>query len=197
MSIGSGPTSEPVRERGRRTRTRILTSAMSLFAREGLASVSVAKIARDSGVFPHQITYYFGSKDGLFVHAAFASLMREALRLEPLGLRQRTPEMFRSAMARGALAMRSVPAAVQAMSISRFRPELQPVAEKHLALFFKRAESYLEMVLDRNGWAIDRTPGVETRTFWSAVLGARLISESGYGGTSSDMDLAGILTVRG
>jgi AcrR family transcriptional regulator len=187
---------EPVREKGRRTRTRILTSAMALFAREGLEAVSVAKIARDAGVFPHQITYYFGSKDGLFVHAALGSLMREALRLEPLGMRQRTPEMFRSAISRAALAMRSVPGAVQAMSISRFRPELHPVAEKHLELFFRRAQSYLETVLEKNGWSIDRTPGVETRTFWSAVLGARLISESGYGGTPSEMDLAGILTVR-
>ncbi|NMO51776.1 TetR family transcriptional regulator [Actinoplanes sp. TBRC 11911] len=187
---------EPVREKGRRTRTHILTSAMALFARDGLEAVSVANIARDAGVFPHQITYYFGSKDGLFVHAALGSLMREALRLEPLGLRQRTPEMFRSAISRAALAMRSVPGAVQAMSISRFRPELHPVAEKHLELFFRRAQSYLEAVLLKNGWSIDRTPGVETRTFWSAVLGARLISESGYGGTPSDMDLAGILTVR-
>lgn len=34
------------------------------------------------------------------------------------------------------------------------------------------------------------------RTFRTTVFGARLVSGSGYGGSPSDVDLAGILTVR-
>jgi hypothetical protein len=52
-------------------------------------------------------------------------------------------------------------------------------------------------VLERHGWALDRPIEVEVRTFWSAVLGARLISESGYGGRPSDIDVAGVLTIHG
>ncbi|MFG2040941.1 TetR/AcrR family transcriptional regulator C-terminal domain-containing protein [Dactylosporangium sp. NPDC048998] len=188
--------SEPARARGRRTRARILECAADLFAAQGHSAVSVAAIARAAQAYPHQITYYFGSKDGLFVHAALSTLLREARRLESVGLRRRTPGAFRTALARTALALPAVPAAIQAMSIARVRPELQPVAQTYLAVLFRQAEHYLVTLLDRRDWAVDRPASVEVRTFWSAVLGARLIFESGYGGRSTDVDLAGLLTVR-
>ena len=187
---------EPLRHRGRRTRTQILEQAAVLFAQRGPTAVSVAQIAAAAGAHPHQITYYFGSKDALFVHAAFLMLLRDAERLEPVGRRQRTPRSFREALARTALALPAVPFAVQAMSVSRLRPELQPFAQHNLALLFRQAEQYLVAILVRRDWTIDRPADVEARTFWSAVLGARLISEAGFTGQSSDIDLAGVLTVR-
>lgn len=187
---------EPSRARGRRTRTALLEQAAALFAARGYEAVTVAEIARAAGAHPNQVTYYFGSKDALFVHAAFLRLLREAERLEPVGRRQCTPAGFRTALARTALALPAVPLAVQALSITRRRPELQPLAEHNLGLLFRQAQRYLTALLDQRGWVIDRPPDVETRTFWSAAVGARLISESGYGGRSSDIDLAGVLTVR-
>ncbi|WP_432978147.1 TetR/AcrR family transcriptional regulator C-terminal domain-containing protein [Dactylosporangium sp. CA-233914] len=188
--------SEPARARGRRTRARILGCAAGLFAERGLAGVSVAAIAQAAQAYPHQITYYFGSKDALFVHAALSTLLREASRLEDVGRRRRTPETFRIALARTALALPSIPPAVQAMSIARDRPELHPAAQMYLAVLFRQAEHYLVTQLDRRAWTLDRPPAVEVRTFWSAVLGARLIADSGYGGRPADVDLAGLLTVR-
>nr|BFE65749.1 hypothetical protein GCM10020063_102750 [Dactylosporangium thailandense] len=188
--------SEPARARGRRTRARILRCAADLFAERGLAGVSVAAIARAAEAYPHQITYYFGSKDGLFVHAALSTLLRDAARLESVGYRRRTPETFRSALARTALALPTIPAAVQAMSIARERPELQSTAQLYLTILFRQAEHYLVTLLDRRAWTVDRPPAVEVRTFWSAVLGARLIADSGHGGRPADVDLAGLLTVR-
>ncbi|MEV6923252.1 TetR/AcrR family transcriptional regulator C-terminal domain-containing protein [Dactylosporangium sp. NPDC051485] len=187
---------EPARARGRRTRARILQCAAELFAARGPAAVSVAEIARAAQAYPHQITYYFGSKDGLFVHAALSTLLRDAARLEAVGMHRRDPDGFRAAVARTALALPALPGAIQAMSVARLRPELQPVVQTYLAVLFRRAETYLVALLDRRGWTVERPPPVEVRTFWSAVLGARLISESGYGGRSSDVDLAGLLTIR-
>jgi hypothetical protein len=89
-----------------------------------------------------------------------------------------------------------VPIAVQAMSVTRRRPELQPLAQQNLSVLFRQAEQYLLSIVERHGWVIDRPAGVEVRTFWSAVLGARLISESGFGGSSSDVDVAGVLTIH-
>jgi AcrR family transcriptional regulator len=189
-------TDEPVRARGRRTRIRILDRAAELFAGQDYAAVSVAEIARSAGAHPHQVTYYFGSKDALFVQAAFLLLLREARRLEPIGLRQKTPAAFRAAVSRTTLTLPAVPVAVRAMSISRLRPDLQKLAQQRLAVLFRQAEHYLARVLQRHDWVVDRPLEVEVRTFWSAVLGARLISESGYGGRSSDIDVAGVLTVR-
>jgi TetR/AcrR family transcriptional regulator, regulator of cefoperazone and chloramphenicol sensitivity len=167
-----------------------------LFAERGFDSVSVAEIAAAAGAHPNQITYYFGSKEACFVHAAFLLLLRDAERLEPIGRRQRTPQAFRAALARAALALPAVPIAVQAMSITRHRPELQPLAQHNLALLFHQAQRYLNATLERHDWVIDRPADTEARTFWSSVLGARLISESGFGGHASDIDLAGVLTVR-
>ena len=189
-------TAEPARPRGRRTRAALLDRAAVLFAGRGYEAVTVAEIARAAGAHPNQVTYYFGSKDALFVQAAFLRLLNEAERLEPIGRRQRSAASFRTALARTALALPAVPLVVQALSITGRRPDLQPLAEHHLGLLFRQAQRYLTAVLGERGWAIDRPPEVETRTFWSAVFGARLISESGYGGRSSDIDLAGVLTVR-
>src|SRR4051794_13067475 len=166
--------SEPARARGRRTRARILRHAAGLFAERGPAAVSVAEIARAAEAYPHQITYYFGSKDGLFVHAALSTLLRDAARLEPIGRRCRTPEAFRAALARAALALPAIPAAVRAMATAREREELRPAAQMYLAVLFRQAEHYLATQLDRRGWTVDRPPALEVRTFWSAVLGARL-----------------------
>ena len=166
-----------------------------LFAQRTPDAVSVAEIARAAGAHPHQVTYYFGSKDALFVHAAFRLLLRQAHRLEAVGRRQRTPQRFRIAIARVALALPAVPLAVHAMTLARHRPELAPIVAEQLALLFDRAERYLVAVLDEHNWTITRPPGVEARTFWSAVLGARLISESGFGGHAEDIDLADVLTV--
>jgi AcrR family transcriptional regulator len=187
---------DPSRARGRRTSEAILHSAEALFAERGLAAVSVADIAAAAGAYPHQITYYFGSKDALFVRAAFRLLLHEARRLEPIGLRRRTPDSFRVALARTALALPAVPVAVHAMSVSRTRPELHEQVRQSLAVLFRQAEHYLVTVLERRGWATDRPPAVEARMFWTTVFGARLVSESGYGGQSDELDLAGVLTVR-
>ncbi|MEV4534215.1 TetR/AcrR family transcriptional regulator C-terminal domain-containing protein [Asanoa sp. NPDC049518] len=189
-------TAVPPRVRGRRTRALILDRAVDLFAERGFDQVNVAQIAAAAGAHPNQITYYFGSKDALFVHAAFLMLLRDAARLEPIGRRQRTPAAFRAALSRTALALPSLPAVVEAMSITRRRPELRTLAEQNLTVLFRQAEHYLTAILNRRGWSIDRGPEVEARTFWSAVLGARLIAESGYPGTSADVDVAGVLTVH-
>ena len=187
---------EPSRSRGRRTRAQILEQGAALFAERGFDSVSVAEIAAAAGAHPNQITYYFGSKDALFVHAAFLLLLRDAERLEPVGRRQRTPDAFRAALARTALVLPAVPIAVQAMSITRRRPELQPLVAQNLTVLFRQAQRYLTAILERHDWVVDRPTDTEARTFWSAVLGARLIWESGFGGRYGDIDIAGVLTVR-
>ncbi len=52
------------------TRREILLTAARLFAERGFAGVSVIEVAAAAGVFPNQVTYYFGGKDGLFVEVA-------------------------------------------------------------------------------------------------------------------------------
>jgi AcrR family transcriptional regulator len=187
---------EPSQERGQRTRARLLEAAAARFAERGFTPVTVAEIAQAAEAHPNQVTYYFGSKEGLFVQAAFLLMLRQTEHLESVGGRQQTPAGFCRALARVALHLPAVPTAVEAMAVARQKPGLEPALRNGLRLLFHQSEAFLARTLARHGWVADRPLDVEVKTFWSTVLGARLISESGFGGQPADIDLAGVLTIR-
>src|SRR3954471_6437557 len=54
----------------RAMRSRLLDAASRLFREKGLAGISIADIAGAADAFPSQITYYFRTKEALFVEAA-------------------------------------------------------------------------------------------------------------------------------
>ncbi|HYI27323.1 MAG TPA: TetR family transcriptional regulator, partial [Bradyrhizobium sp.] len=58
------------RTAGRQMRSRLLDTASRLFKEQGLTAVSIAAIAAAADAFPSQITYYFRTKEALFVEAA-------------------------------------------------------------------------------------------------------------------------------
>ncbi|MDQ4489257.1 TetR/AcrR family transcriptional regulator C-terminal domain-containing protein [Sinomonas sp. ASV486] len=186
----------PTKRRGARTRNRIIDAAAALFAARPSDKVTVSEIAAAAGVFPNQITYHFGSKDSLFIHSAFALLLRDAGRIEGVGMRLSTAEAFRRAVARTVLVTPSLPVVISALALARAKPALGPVVKGHLSLLFRMSERHLENVLGLRGWLIDRSSRQEVKTFWAAAFGAILIAESGYPGTHADLDLAGTLTIR-
>ncbi|SDX34471.1 transcriptional regulator, TetR family [Arthrobacter sp. cf158] len=187
----------PSQARGHSTRGRILDSAVKLYLASSSAEVSVAAIAADAGVFPNQVTYYFGSKDSLFIHAAFLALLHDAKRVESIGRSAGSPESFRRNMARTALMLPSMPLVVRALAVGTSRPALAAVVDQHLNLLFRQSGRYLARILNHRDWEVERPLHVETRTFWSAAFGATLLSQAGVTGSGSDVDLAGTLTVRG
>jgi AcrR family transcriptional regulator len=186
----------PARGRGATTRRRIVEAAAGLFADRPADAVTVSEIAAAAGVYPNQITYHFGSKDSLFVHAAFALMLRDAGRIEGAGSRMTTAAAFRRAIARTVLVTPSLPVVISALALARAKPQLGAVVKGHLSLLFRMSEQYLERCLDRHGWRIERSSRQEVRTFWAAAFGATLIARSGYPGTQADLDLAGTLTIR-
>jgi AcrR family transcriptional regulator len=185
----------PTRERGRSTRYRIIEQTARLYAERHGAELSVAEIAAAAGVFPNQVTYYFGSKDSLLVHAAFLGLLHDAEGIEPIGFGAADAAAFRVGIARAVLALPSLPGVARALAAGISRPELGPVVDKHLNLLVRQSERYLRRLTRERGWTLDRTPAAEAHTFWSAALGAVLLARAG-GGSAADLDLAGTLTVR-
>lgn len=169
---------------------------MELFAVRGVGDVTVGEIARLAGVYPNQITHHFGSKDALFVDAAFTLLLRDTERLRTAGRRAATPEGLRQVLARSALATPSIKVVVSALAVARHNPAVQDTLRHGLGLLFSRSERYLERLLVTRGWVIDG--GVErgVRTFWSAVFGAVLMAEAGFPGGPSDVDVAVTLPLR-
>ena len=78
------------RPEGRRTRSLLLDAASRLFREHGLAAVSTADIAAAAGAFPSQVTYYFRTKEALFVEAACREALYAAQAAEDAAGRQTT-----------------------------------------------------------------------------------------------------------
>src|SRR5205809_8138664 len=63
------------RTAGRQMRSRLLDGASRLFKERGLAGTSISDIAAAADAFPSQITYYFRTKEALFVEAACREML--------------------------------------------------------------------------------------------------------------------------
>uniref|UniRef100_A0AAU3GW78 TetR family transcriptional regulator n=1 Tax=Streptomyces sp. NBC_01401 TaxID=2903854 RepID=A0AAU3GW78_9ACTN len=184
------------RDRGRATRRRLIEATAQLCKERPGAEVSVAEIAKAGGVFPNQVTYYFGSKDSLLVHAAFLGLLHDARRIERIGHQAPDAAAFRRNIARAVLAMPSLPSVARALSAGISKPELAPVVDQHLQLLFRQSERFVDRIVESRGWRARRPLEVEARTFWSTALGAVLLVRAGAHGTVADLDLAGTLTIH-
>src|ERR1041384_2207700 len=71
-----------MREPGKRMRSRLLDAAVELFKAKGATGVSVAEIAAAAGAYPSQVTYYFRTKEALFVEAACREVLYVARQAE-------------------------------------------------------------------------------------------------------------------
>lgn len=158
--------------------------------------MSVAEIAEAAGAFPNQVTYHFGSKDSLLVHAAFLGLLHDARRIERIGRQAPDAAAFRRNIARAVLAMPSLPPVARALAAGISKPELAPVVDRHLQLLFRQSERFVGRLVDTRGWRTRRPLDVEARTFWSTALGAVLLVRAGAHGTVADLDLAGALSLH-
>jgi AcrR family transcriptional regulator len=67
LTLTTHPHPRATRAAGQQTRRALLDAAAPLFTQRGLAGVSQSDIAQAAGTFPSQVTYYFGSKEALFV----------------------------------------------------------------------------------------------------------------------------------
>ncbi|MBZ2408207.1 TetR/AcrR family transcriptional regulator C-terminal domain-containing protein [Streptomyces albidoflavus] len=186
----------PARDRGRATRYRLIEVTARLCTERSGAEVSVAEIAKAAGVFPNQVTYHFGSKDSLVVHAAFLGLLQDTRRVERIGRQAPDAAAFRRNIARAVLSLPSLPAVSRALATGISKPELAPVIDQHLQLLFRQSERFVRELLVERDWRARRPLDVEARTFWSTALGAVLLVRAGAHGTNADLDLAGALTIH-
>lgn len=182
--------------RGADTRRRIREAAMTLFRDHKLSDVTVSELARSAGVYPNQITHHFGSKDALYIDAAFGLLLRDTERLQKAGRRAQTPDTLRQVLARTALTMPSTTAVVSALALARDNPAVQPAVETGLHILFRQSDRFLERELGEHGWTTEQGTTRAAKTFWSAVFGAVLISQAGFPGGPSSVDVSTTLALR-
>ncbi len=89
-------------------RSRLLDGASRLFRERGLAGASISDIAAAADAFPSQITYYFRTKEALFVEAACRDMLYVARAAEQAALQADTPRDYTRALVETVTATDSV-----------------------------------------------------------------------------------------
>src|SRR5215472_13616854 len=79
---------------GRKMRSLLLDAASGLFKERGLSGTSINDIAASANAFPSQITYYFRTKEALFVEAACRDVLYLARAAEQRAHTAQTPAEY-------------------------------------------------------------------------------------------------------
>jgi AcrR family transcriptional regulator len=162
------------RNAGQRMRSILLDAASALFKAHGLSGTSITAIAGAADAFPSQVTYYFRTKEALFVEAACRDVLHIAERTEKAAARARTPKAYAGALVDGVVGADGLALFVEALTLARQRPDLTPqIARTIERLHVEGARAYAGQMA-RHGWRTHHAPDVSARRFWTIALGIAL-----------------------
>jgi AcrR family transcriptional regulator len=155
-------------------RSRLLDAASALFKAHGLNGTSVIAIAGASDAFPSQVTYYFRTKEALFVEAACRDMLHIAERAEKAAARARTPKAYARALADSVVGADGLALFVEALTLTRQRPDLVPEIARTIDRLHVEGTRAYEREIARHGWHTHHAPDVAARRFWTIALGIAL-----------------------
>jgi len=159
------------RSAGRKMRSLLLDGASRLFKERGLSGTSISDIAAAADAFPSQITYYFRTKEALFVEAACRDMLYLARATEQAALEAHTPRDYTHALAETVTATDTVAFFAEALTLTRRRQDLAPLVERTIErLHSEGARAYAGHV-ERHGWRTLRAPEESSRRFWAVAIG--------------------------
>ena len=184
-----------MREPGKRMRSRLLDAAVELFKAKGAAGVAVAEIAAAAGAYPSQVTYYFRTKEALFVEAACRDMLYVARAAEQAALSAHTPRDYTRALVETVTATDSVAFFTEALTLTRRRPDLAPLVERTIERLHGEGMRAYAGQIERHGWKTLRDPDASSRRFWALAIGVRV--EGHAMGRSAEEMCAEMLRVLG
>jgi len=155
---------------GQRMRSRLLDAAAARFKAFGLASVSVAEIAADAGAFPSQVTYYFGTKEALFVEAACREMLYLARDAEAASTHPKNEYDYIETMVKSVIGAPGLNLFVEALALAHRRKDLQPQVQRT----FERLDAESDRALREHRERRSQPPGntaVHAHRFWVIALG--------------------------
>src|SRR4051794_33438605 len=159
------------RTAGRQMRSRLLDGASQLFRDRGLAGTSISDIATAADAFPSEITYYFRTKEALFVEAACRDMLYVARAAERAALAAHTPGDYTRALVESVTATDAVAFFAEALTLTRRRQDLAPLVEHTIdRLHSEGLRAYAGQV-QRHGWNTLRDPDATSRRFWAVAIG--------------------------
>ncbi|UWU88881.1 TetR/AcrR family transcriptional regulator C-terminal domain-containing protein [Bradyrhizobium sp. CB1015] len=183
------------RSAGRKMRSLLLDAASPLFRERGLSGTAITDIAAAANAFPSQITYYFRTKEALFVECACRDLLYLARATEQAALKARTPGEYTRALAETVTASDSVTFFAEALTLTRRRQDLAPLVERTIERLHSEGTRAYAGQVERHGWRSLRAPDESSRRFWAVAVGVIL---EGYAmGRSPEALCAEMLRVLG
>src|SRR5216683_3510188 len=183
------------RPAGRKTRSLLLDAASRLFRECGLSGTSIADIATAADAFPSQITYYFRTKEALFVEAACRDMLYLARAAEQAASSSNAPRDYTRALAETVTGTDSVAFFVEALTLTRRRQDLAPLVERTIERLHSEGLRAYAAKIERHGWRTLRDPDATSRRFWAVAIGVMV--EGCAMGRSSDELCAELLRVLG
>ncbi|MFW0786412.1 TetR/AcrR family transcriptional regulator C-terminal domain-containing protein [Gordonia sp. CPCC 206044] len=160
------------REAGKATRDALLRAATAVFSEHG-ETASVAQICQHADAYPNQVTYYFGSKEQLFVEVACAAVLRAGRHAEEAAAQATTVREYTNTLVGSLLGpqARNVELFTTAMLLVSRRHDLRDRITDTLQTLHERGEDALMRTLVRTGWQLRADIDVESKAFWSAIFG--------------------------
>jgi AcrR family transcriptional regulator len=159
------------RSAGRKMRSSLLDGASRLFKERGLAGTSISDIAAAADAFPSQITYYFRTKEALFVEAACRDMLYVAREAEQAALKAQTPRSYTRALVESVTATDSVAFFAEALTLTRRRQDLAPLVERTIERLHGEGLRAYSGQIERHGWKTLRDPDATSRRFWAVAIG--------------------------
>ena len=174
------------RSAGREMRSRLLDGASRLFREHGLSGTSISDIATAAYAFPSQITYYFRTKEALFVEAACREMLYVARAAEQAALTAQTPRDYTRALVASVTATDSVAFFAEALTLTRRRQDLAPLVERTIERLHGEGLRAYSNQIERHGWKSLRDPDVSSRRFWAVAIGV-MVEGHAMGRSAEDL----------
>ena len=159
---------------GRETRSRLLEGAAELFLARGFAGVAMTEIAAAADAFPSQISYYFKTKEALFVEAACRELLHLGARAEAAAGLAVDEVSYGDALVDVVAASPVLALMIEAMALARRRSDLTArIAQTFERLHEEGTRAFAgERV--RRGWDARGDAAATSQRFWDLAFGISL-----------------------
>ncbi len=159
---------------GRETRSRLLDGAVRLFMARGLADVSLSEIAAAADAFPSQISYYFKTKEALFVEAACRELLHLGARAETAAGKTSDEDAYGDALIRVVAPSPVLALMIEAMALARRRSDLSGMIERTFERLHEEGSRAFAGERARRGWDVRADARATSQRFWDLAFGISL-----------------------
>jgi AcrR family transcriptional regulator len=167
-------------------RSRLLDAASRLFKEKGLGGVAISDIAAATDAYPSQITYYFRTKEALFVEAACRDVLYVARAAEQRAHAARTPVEYNRLLVESVTSGEGLGFFIEALALTRRRQDLAPLVERTIGRLHAEGLRAYAAEIAAHDWRSVLDPAVTARRFWAVALGVALEGQA-LGRSADDM----------